>query len=154
MGLFDFVKDIGEKLFTSDADAAQKITDHLSANNPGIRDLSIIFNDGKVTLIGITDSAEAAQKAVLMAGNIKGVEEVIPRIDITEYQGQPEEAVAEALEPSNVEYYVIQSGDSLSKIAKQYYGNASDYPKIFEANREVIKDANLIFPGQKIRIPL
>jgi nucleoid-associated protein YgaU len=33
------------------------------------------------------------------------------------------------------------------------YGNANKYPRIFEANREVIKDANLIFPGQKIRIP-
>ena len=43
--------------------------------------------------------------------------------------------------------------DTLSKIAKQYYGDANKYPRIFEANREVIKDANLIYPGQKIRIP-
>ena len=49
--------------------------------------------------------------------------------------------------------YVVVSGDSLSKIAKHFYGDANKYPKIFEANREVIKDANLIFPGQKIRIP-
>jgi nucleoid-associated protein YgaU len=52
-----------------------------------------------------------------------------------------------------IEYYIIQKGDTLSKIAKQYYGNANKYPEIFEANREVIKDADLIFPGQKIRIP-
>ena len=45
-------------------------------------------------------------------------------------------------------------GDTLSAIAKKYYGDANKYPRIFEANREVIKDANLIFPGQKIRIPL
>ena len=51
-------------------------------------------------------------------------------------------------------YYEIQSGDTLSAIAKKYYGNASDYPRIFEANREVIKDANLIYPDQKIRIPM
>lgn len=51
------------------------------------------------------------------------------------------------------EYYIIQKGDTLSKIAKQYYGDANAYPKIFEANREVIKDPNLIFPGQKVRIP-
>ena len=44
-------------------------------------------------------------------------------------------------------------GDSLSKIAKEYYGNAMKYPEIFEANREVIKDPNLIYPGQKLRIP-
>ncbi len=45
------------------------------------------------------------------------------------------------------QYYVIKSGDTLSAIAKQFYGDANQYPKIFEANREVIKDANLIFPG-------
>jgi nucleoid-associated protein YgaU len=53
-----------------------------------------------------------------------------------------------------VEYYVIESGDTLSGIAKRFLGNAMDYPKIFEANREVIKDPNKIYPGQKIRIPL
>jgi hypothetical protein len=37
---------------------------------------------------------------------------------------------------------------------KQYYGKGSLYPRIFEANREVIKNADLIYPGQKIRIPL
>ncbi len=41
----------------------------------------------------------------------------------------------------------------MSAVAKQFYGKSNDYPKIFEANREVIKDANLIYPGQKIRIP-
>ena len=39
-------------------------------------------------------------------------------------------------------------------IVKQYYGDANKYPRIFDANREVIKDANLICPGQKIRIPM
>ena len=50
--------------------------------------------------------------------------------------------------------YTIVSGDSLSKIAKREYGNANDWPRIFEANKDQIKDANKIFPGQKIRIPL
>lgn len=153
MGLFDFAKEIGHKLFSSDADAAEKITAHILANNPGIQDLGIIFKDGQATIIGITNSAEAAQKAVLMVGNVKGVSEVIAKIDIVDDGGSQIDATT-ALEPQNVEYYVIQSGDSLSKIAKKYYGNANDYPKIFEANREVIKDPDLIFPGQKIRIPL
>ena len=59
---------------------------------------------------------------------------------------------APAPEPE-VEYYTIESGDTLSKIAKARYGNPMDYPKIFEANRVVIKDPDLIYPGQKIRIP-
>lgn len=153
MGLFDFAKDIGSKLFNKDEDAAANITDHLLANNPGIRDLSVIYNDGKVTLIGVTDSSEAAQKAVLLAGNINGVTEVIPKIEINEVT-EMETEVTSALEPDNIEYYIIQSGDSLSRIAKKYYNDVNAYPRIFEANREVIKDANLIYPGQKIRIPL
>jgi nucleoid-associated protein YgaU len=50
--------------------------------------------------------------------------------------------------------YSIVSGDSLSKIAKREYGNANAWTKIFEANKDVIKDPNKIFPGQKIKIPL
>jgi len=54
---------------------------------------------------------------------------------------------------TEVDYYEIAAGDTLSKIAKQFYGDANAYPKIFEANREVIKDPDQIFVGQKIRIP-
>jgi len=49
--------------------------------------------------------------------------------------------------------YVIKSGDSLSKIAKQHYGDASKWNKIFEANKDKIKNPDLIHPGQKIIIP-
>jgi hypothetical protein len=51
MGLFDFAKNIGSKLFNTDADAAAKITEHISANNPGIVDLSVIYNSGVATTI-------------------------------------------------------------------------------------------------------
>ena len=51
------------------------------------------------------------------------------------------------------EFYTIKKGDTLSHIAKHFYGNAMKYPQIFEANREVIKDVDLIYPGQVIRIP-
>jgi len=49
--------------------------------------------------------------------------------------------------------YVIQKGDSLSKIAKHEYGDANAWPKIFEANKDILKDPNKIFPGQKLKIP-
>ena len=49
--------------------------------------------------------------------------------------------------------YVVVAGDSLSKIAKREYGNANDWPRIFEANKDVLKDPNKICPGQKLRIP-
>ena len=49
--------------------------------------------------------------------------------------------------------YVVQSGDSLSKIAQRHYGDANEWPKIFEANRDQIKDPDLIHPGQTLKIP-
>ncbi|WP_428357352.1 peptidoglycan-binding protein LysM [Methyloprofundus sp.] len=150
MGLFDFASNIGKKLFNKDADAAAEITEYINADNPGIEDLSVVYNDGVATIIGVTDSTEAAQKAILMAGNVNGVTEVVPKIQINDVEVD----MATAFESDKVEYYVIESGDSLSKIAKKYYQNAMEYPRIFEANKEVIKDPDLIYPGQKIRIPL
>ena len=49
--------------------------------------------------------------------------------------------------------YIVVSGDSLSKISKREYGDANQWPKIYEANRDTIKNPDLIYPGQKLRIP-
>jgi nucleoid-associated protein YgaU len=49
--------------------------------------------------------------------------------------------------------YVVVSGDSLSKIAKREYGDANAWPKIFEANKDILKDPDKIQPGQKLKIP-
>lgn len=51
------------------------------------------------------------------------------------------------------ERYTVASGDSLSKIAKKYYGDASQWRRIFEANRDQIEDPDLIQPGWKLVIP-
>lgn len=94
-----------------------------------------------MALSGKAESAEAMEKAVLMAGNVKGVSQVT----VDDLESPAPEA--------SIEYYTIIKGDTLSGIAKKFYGNAMAYSKIFDANREVIKDPNLIYPGQKIRIP-
>jgi nucleoid-associated protein YgaU len=49
--------------------------------------------------------------------------------------------------------YTIVSGDSLSKIARHFYGDANKWRQIFEANRDIIKDPDMIHPGQTIKIP-
>jgi nucleoid-associated protein YgaU len=49
--------------------------------------------------------------------------------------------------------YVVQKGDTLSALAQRFYGKASLYMKIFEANRDVLSNPNLIKIGQKLRIP-
>ena len=138
-GLFDFVKTVGRKLFGQGDDPAAKIKEMIEKDNPGIRNLGVSFKDGVVQLSG-EGSTEAMQKAVLMAGNVQQVGEV-------KVEGQ------QAALDDGTQYYIIKAGDTLSAIAKQFYGDASKYPRIFDANREVIKDADLIFPGQKIRIP-
>ena len=142
MGLFDFISDMGEKLFGSKDQAAEKIKEHIESDNPGVKNLEVAYNDGVVELSGTADSAEAMEKAVLMAGNVKGVSEV------------RSEGVNAPPQQAQVAYYIIQKGDSLSAIAQKYYGKATEYPRIFDANREVIKNPDLIYPGQKIRIPL
>jgi nucleoid-associated protein YgaU len=142
MGLFDFVINQGKKLFGAGDDPATKIKQEIEAANPGIKNLGVEFKDGQVKLSGEATSPEAMEKAVLMAGNVQGVE----KVTADQVQAPPQ--------TGQVEYYTIQSGDNLSSIAKKFLGNASAYPKIFEANREVIKDPDKIYPGQKIRIPL
>lgn len=72
-------------------------------------------------------------------------------MDVTEVKIEYMEAPAPA---ADVESYTIISGDSLSRIAKNHYGNTMVYIKLSEANREVIKHPCLIYEGQKIRIPL
>lgn len=142
MGLFDFVKNIGKNLFSKEAEAAESIKKHIAEENPGIDGLDVTFDNGIVNITGNAASPEAMEKAILMAGNVKGVENVTA------------EGLTAPEQTEKVEYYTIVSGDTLSGIAKKYLGNANDYPKIFEANREVIKDPDKIFVGQKIRIPM
>ena len=155
MSLFGFARDIGRRLFNQDEEAAEKIEKMINDNNPGIANLEVEYDDGLVCLRGNCESAEAMQKAVLMVGNVAGVKSVDgSALQLPRKKSAPEEPVkVEDAANENVEYYEIQSGDTLSKIAKRVYGDAMAYKKIFEANREVIEDPDKIFVGQKIRLP-
>lgn len=141
MGLFDFAKDVGKKIFGEDDDPAEKLKELIESAELGIKDLGVKFKDGIASITGSTDSSEEVEKAVLITGNVEGVESV-----------EIDEMDAPEIDEDNVEYYIIKSGDTLSAIAKKFLGDATRYDEIFEANREVIEDPNLIFPGQKIRI--
>jgi nucleoid-associated protein YgaU len=159
MGLFDFAADIGKSVFgIDDADAAEQIKQSIEANNPGVSDLEVIYDDANTCVLrGTCESEEAKEKAILMAGNMKGVAAVVahglktpkaPAADVSE------ENQDNAFEDStNAQYYTIESGDTLWGISAKFLGNGSKYLEIFEANREVIEDPDKIFVGQKIRIP-
>jgi nucleoid-associated protein YgaU len=141
MGLLSFAKGIGNKLFNNEAEASEKLTSYIEEDNPGVDDLQVSVDNGVVSLSGEAKNAEALEKAVLMAGNVNGVSEV-------NYDKVTAPAATE-----KVEYYEIVSGDTLSGVAKKFYGDGSKYMRIFEANKEVIKDPDKIYVGQKIRIP-
>lgn len=144
MGLFDFAADIGRKLFSKEEDASKAVTEHLSEDNPGVEDLNVVVENGMAKISGAASSAIALEKAVLMAGNVAG----IINVNIDDVVLKSGETLA-----GDDEFYVIQKGDSLWKIAEKAYGNGAKYKEIVEANKEVIKDENKIFEGQKIRIP-
>jgi len=149
MGVFDFIKGVGSSVFGGD-DEAEDVKNLLNEELGGrIQDLEVTFDDGTVSLSGSCDSLATQEKAILLAGNIEGVEKVDgTNLAITEETGR-DATVSE----QESRFYEIKSGDTLSKIAKEFYGSANKYPKIFEANREVIKDPDKIYPGQMIRIP-
>ena len=146
MGLFDFAKDVGRKLFDTDAEAADNIKEHLDIKLSGVSNLDVQFDDGVATLCGECINEATRDAAVLIAGDVKGVEKVVA--DDLVYPEPPPEV------KEKVEYYEIVSGDTLGAIAKRFYGKASLYTKIHAANKELIPDPNKIYPGQKIRIPL
>ncbi|CZE46752.1 peptidoglycan-binding protein LysM [Campylobacter geochelonis] len=138
MGLLSFAIDAGKKLLGLGDDEG-KIKEEIKLSNQTmpIENLEVKVEGDTVILKG-DGSQEAKEKAALIAGNIEGIKKV-------EFEGVRDE--------SDENYYEIQKGDNLSKISKKFYGNPNLYNKIFEANREVIKDMDLIYPGQKIRIP-
>jgi len=143
MGFFDFFKDAGKNLLGKGDDNAN-IKKEIDAHNKTmpIEGLEVVVDGDTVILKGTAKSAADRAKAALIAGNIKGILKV-------DAEGIDLEDTTEIMDM----YYEIQKGDTLGAIAQMYYKKASRYPEIVEANLEVIKDADKIYPGQMIRIP-
>ena len=160
MGLISFIKEAGEKLFgkahastgsggdaeakakAASENAGQAIIDYIRTMNLDATGLRVTFdgNTGVATVYGVAKDQETKEKIILCCGNVSGVSAVDDRMTVD--KSSPEG-----------KYYTVVSGDTLSKIAKQHYGNANDYMKIFEANKPMLKDPDKIYPGQKLRIP-
>jgi nucleoid-associated protein YgaU len=76
-----------------------------------------------------------------------------PKDDMPDFSDVQGGASSTAPAAEVYETYEVKSGDSLSKIAKHYYGSGNAWKTIFEANTDILKDPNKIFPGQKLKIP-
>lgn len=146
MSLFDFAKEVGRKIFDTDAEAADNIKEELNVRLAGVKNLDVNFDDGVCTVAGQCPDEATRSMAVLITGDIKGVEKVVA--DELTFPEPVEE------EKEKIEVYEIVSGDTLGGIAKRFYGKAALYTRIHEANKELIPDPNKIYPGQKIKIPL
>ena len=164
MGLFDFLKKSGKKLKTEEAQEAkapqappatadpkqiQELHDRRKAaalvkviEGMGFKvsELGVRVDDDVVTLTGEAANQGDREKVVLLVGNHEGIAKVDDRMTV-------------AKEEAQATFYTVVSGDTLSKIAKQHYGDANKYPKIFEANKPMLKDPDEIYPGQVLRIP-
>ena len=154
MALFDFIRDAGEKIFghrtagaTPQAEpaneaSAQKIAEHIKKSGFDTSNLNILFDGATdtVSLGGTVVDQVTREKIVLVAGNVQGVAHVDDQMKVQK-------------SGTEAKYYTVKSGDTLSKISKDFYGDASQYNKIFEANRPMLSDPNKIYPGQVLRVP-
>jgi len=94
-----------------------------------------------VTVSGVAPDQATKEKIVLCCGNVAAVAKVNDMLTVA--QGGEAEST----------YREVKSGDTLSKIAKEAYGDANAYMKIFEANKPMLSNPDKIYPGQKLRIP-
>jgi nucleoid-associated protein YgaU len=145
MALFDFFKrDKGKELFEANADA-QKRADAIKREIqrlglPG--NINVQVEGSKVRVTGDVPDEATRQKLAMIVGNVKYIEAV----DDSGLSGiQPQ-----ARQPK---VHEVQSGDTLSSIAKQHYGDANAYQRIFAANQPMLKDPDEIYPGQVLIIP-
>lgn len=123
--------------------AAEAIKHYIDTQNLKADNLQVAFDakTATVTVSGEAPDQQTREKIVLCCGNVRSVEHVDDRM-----------TVAQQATPAS-QWHNVVSGDTLSKIAKEYYGDANKYRLIFDANRPMLSDPDKIYPGQKLRIP-
>ena len=174
MGIFDFMKDAGEKIFKPGEDRKEKAVEkHLQGLGVDVSGVKVEVEGSKAILSGHVQDQVAREKVVLVAGNIVGIESVDDRLTVlrttapaagsvavTPSAGSTPGAGATVASESagsdggwQSRTYTVRKGDTLSGIAREMYGEASKYPLIFKANQPMLKDPDEIYPGQVLRIP-
>ncbi|MDD3458984.1 MAG: peptidoglycan-binding protein LysM [Weeksellaceae bacterium] len=150
MGLFSFIKEKGAKIFGKKEEEAQveekktlkaqALLDYVKQLGLPYNSIKISVTDDDVKIEGEVASQQDAEKILLAIGNVEGVDQVDNLMAVAEPAPQ-------------AQFYTVVSGDTLSKISKQYYGDANKYHTIFEANRPMLDHPDKIYPGQVLRIP-
>ncbi len=143
MGLFDFVKAAGARLGIGGGDkapSADELKAELAKHGLKGQDVDVQVEGDTVKVKGKAVSQEEKEKMVLALGNVEGV-------------GKVDESIEVAQQSAQAQFYTVKKGDTLSGIAKQFYGDANKYNVIFEANKPMLSHPDKIYPGQNLRIP-
>lgn len=150
MGLISFIKNAGAKIFKSEErreeDKAKLIVEHIKKFGFDVSTVQVTVDGEKVILHGKVDTLANKNKIIVTAGNVDGISVVEDHLLVI----APQPVAPPAPEK---QFYTVKKGDYLSKIAKEVYGDAKKYPVIFEANKPMLKDPDLIYPGQVLVIP-
>ena len=145
MGLFQFIKDAGSKLFGGSAQAATPEAPKQTVQSHGFDagKLNINMDGDKVKLSGQAKTQEEAEKIILSLGNTVGVAEV-DTSDLQVQQQAPQSTM-----------YTVQKGDTLWAIAEKHYGRGkgAKHTEIVKANSPPVKNPDMIQPGWVLRIP-
>ncbi|MGZ5715591.1 MAG: peptidoglycan-binding protein LysM [Caldimonas sp.] len=162
MSLISFIENAGEKLFghppaakaaaagapqpdiaALNATAGAAIEKYIASQHLEADGLNVGYDGATqtVTVSGVAPDQATKEKIVLCCGNVAAVSKVNDLL-----------TVASPSEPES-SYREVKAGDTLSKIAKEAYGDANAYMKIFEANKPMLSNPDKIYPGQMLRIP-
>lgn len=159
MGLFSFLKKAGAKVLTKKAAKTvsspeiKKLEEELFKKQKlillkgvidsmgiKVKNLELDLKKDKVTVYGSVKKQADRERVILALGNVGGISKVDDRLSVS--KPEPE-----------AKFYTVKKGDTLSKIAKRFYGDPMKYKDLFKANQPPLKDANKIYPGQQLRIP-
>ena len=159
MSIISFFKEAGEKLFgkaqaaqseaadpaaidAANREAATAIENYIKSMGLTATGLTVTYDGAKATakVFGIAKDQATKEKIILATGNVHGIVAVDDNMTVD--LSQPES-----------KYYTVIKGDTLSKIAKEFYGDANAYQKIFEANKPMLTHPDKIYPGQNLRVP-
>lgn len=153
--MFDFMKEAGEKLadLGDDITLSRKISERIAIHGVKVKDLSVAVKGEHVNIKGIADSIEDQEKALLIAGNVRGIARVTDDMTVKGEVPMVKGGVAVKGITGRARFYTVASGDNLSKISKAMYGDANKYMRIFDANKPMLSDPDKIYPGQVLRIP-
>ncbi len=153
MGLFKFVKNAGASLFNrkkKEEATSEDVVEEKRANafelvnlinrlGLKVNNLDVAVDGDRVTVKGEVEDQATRERVILAVGNVEGVAEVDDDIRVVVVD--------------KTQFHTVVSGETLGKIAKQYYGDAMKYPEIFEANKPMLEHPDKIYVGQMLRIP-